>query len=65
MRMTKHHGILELHEVYEDKLYIHLVLPLLTGDELYRRMKQRNIVRETDAVPIMKNLLKALEYLHS
>ena len=65
MRLTKHRGILELQEVYEDKLYIHLVLSLLTGNELYRRMNQRCIVREIDAVPIMRNLLEALAYLHS
>ena len=64
MRSITHPNVLELFEVYEDKSYIHLLLPLLTGQELFMRMKQKCIFSESDALPIMRSILSALAYLH-
>jgi len=53
-----------LHETYETSKYIHLVLPYLDGGELFERIKQKGLYRESDARPVMRNFILALEYLH-
>ena len=65
MRQLDHPSVLKLNEVYEDSKHIHMLLPLLTGNELFMRMKQKNMFRESDAAKVMKNFLSALMYLQS
>ena len=64
MRTLDHPNVIKLHEVYEDSKYIHLVMPLFKGQELYSRMKKKCLYKESDAVPVMRNFLSALAYLH-
>ena len=52
-----------MHEVYESKKYIHLVLPYLQGGELFERIKSKGLYKEDMAVPVMRNVLQALNYL--
>jgi serine/threonine protein kinase len=52
-----------MHECYESKKYVHLLLPLLEGGELFDRIKSKGLYKESDALPVMKNLFSALEYL--
>ena len=63
MRQLDHPNVIRLEEVYEDKRYIHLLLPLLSGNELYMRMKKKGRFSEEDAIPVIKKLLSALVYL--
>ena len=58
-----HKNVIKLHDVYESTKYIHLVLPYLVGGELFVRINQKGLYRESDAQPIMKNFLEALVYL--
>jgi len=51
--------------VYESDRYIHLVFEYLEGGELFERIKSKGLYSEQDAIVAMKNLLEALEYLHS
>ena len=64
MRFMSHSHVLELYEVYESTKYIHLLLPLLEGGELFARIKNKGLYRESDAVQVMKHFLDALAYLH-
>ena len=41
MRQLDDPNVISLEEVYEDKKFIHLLLPLLSGNELYVRMRQK------------------------
>ena len=60
----KHENVIQLYEVYESTKYIHLVLPHLTGGELFTQINQKGLYRESDCMPVMKNFLNALAYLH-
>ena len=57
--------MIALYEVFESTKYVHLLLPYLEGGELFVRIKNKGLYRESDAVPIMRNFLSALSYLHS
>ena len=65
MRQLDDPNVIGLEEVYEDKKFIHLLLPLLSGNELYVRMRQKCMFKEADARPVMKKFLSALVYLNS
>ena len=64
MRFINHSNIITLHEVYESTKYIHLLLPLYEGGELFRRIKKKHLFKEYVAIGVMKNFLSALAYLH-
>ena len=57
--------MISLTEVYETTKYIHLLLPFLSGGELFEKIKSKGLYREGDARPVMKNFVSALGYLHS
>ena len=40
-------------------------MPKLYGGELLERIRQKHFYSENDAILIMKNILSALEYMHS
>lgn len=64
MRFIDHPNVIQLYEVYESTKYIHLLLPLLKGGELFKSIKARGLYKESDAAPVMRNFLSALAYLH-
>ena len=49
MRSMNHKNVIKLHEVYETKNNIVLVLPYLVGGELLARINQKGLCRESDA----------------
>ena len=53
LRKLEHPNITELYEVYESGKYIHLVLPLLSGGELFDSIKAKGLYKESDAVRVM------------
>ena len=57
-------NVIELHEVYESSKYLHLLLPLLEGGELFKQIKKHGLYQESDAISIMQNFLSALASLH-
>ena len=66
MRVLNHKNILKLYEVFETEHSIYLVVDLLCGGELVSRI-QSNKKPPTylDIVMLSKNLLEALQHLHS
>ena len=64
LRTIAHDNVLQLYETYETTKYIHLLLPYLEGGELFEKIKSKGLYRESDARPVMRNFLSALEYLH-
>lgn len=65
MRLISHPNIIKLFEVYEDELYVHLVIEYLSGGELLQRMQCRGVYTEKDALQALEKILKALDYCHS
>ena len=64
MRFMDHPNVIKLYEVYETSKYVHLMLQLMEGGELFERIRRKQLYKESDAVPIMKNFITALAYLH-
>lgn len=64
LRMLDHPNITELYEIFESGKYIHLVLPLLAGGELFDSIKAKGLYKESDAVRVMHQFLSALAYMH-
>ena len=65
MRHLDNEYIIKLYEVYESDQHIYLVLELLNGGELFSKIAKKTRYSEKDACSLMKNLLNALDYLHS
>ena len=64
MKKINHKNLLKLYQVYETKHSIYLVLEVLKGGELIKKIKEKSIYEEKDIAKIMKNILEALEHLH-
>ena len=65
LREISHPNVIKIHEVYETKKYVHLVLTYLSGGELFKRISTKGLYKESDAKPIMKHFMTGLEHLHS
>lgn len=39
-------------------------MPYLEGGELFKKIRQKGVFKEKDAVPIIRSFLSALSYLH-
>ena len=65
MRKIKHRNIIQLHEVYEDALRLHLVMELCTGGELFDRIISLGHYTEPDARALFRSMLEAVVYMHS
>ena len=66
MRIMHHRtpNVIELYQVYDSSKYVHLLLPLLEGGELFQQIRKYGLYVESEAISIMKNFLSALASLH-
>lgn len=62
---VNHPNIIRLYEVYEDSNYIHLVMELCTGGELFENLVKTGRFSESKAAMVMHCLLHAVSHLHS
>lgn len=60
-----HPNVMKLFEVIEDRAQIHIITELYTGGELFDRIIQQGVFKESDAAMLMKQLFEALKYLHA
>jgi calcium-dependent protein kinase len=60
-----HPNIVKFFEVYEDVQYIHIVMELCNGGELFDQLLQKGRYTEAEAAKIMHSLLNAVAHLHS
>ena len=65
MKKLHHPSLVTLHKVYENEKFVHLILDYVPGGDLFHRIIERNIFSERTAANLMKNLLEAVEYMHS
>ena len=57
--------LIRLHEVFETTNSIYFVVDLLDGGELLNRVRERGNIKESDLKLLIRNLITALEHLHS
>jgi calcium-dependent protein kinase len=62
-----HPNIVKYFGVFEDQLYVHIVMEYLKGYDLYKviALKKYNAFDEKDMAEIIQQLLKALSFIHS
>lgn len=58
-------GIVRLHEVYETPTEFILILEMVKGGELQRVLDEEDTVPEKDVIRLLRQILKALQFLHS
>ena len=69
LRATDHPNIIKLYDIFEDNIFIYLIMEECTGGELFdrlaKRAKENKMYTEKDAAKILKQILQAVNYLHS
>lgn len=64
-RVLNHTNIVKLYQSIETHGFYFHVLELINGDDLYRYVSKKKFLDEYEASWIMKNLLDAIDYIHS
>lgn len=59
-----HPGIMRLYEVHETSIAIYLVVELLSGGELFERLKEKRAYTENDCALMLKRIIEPLMYMH-
>ena len=65
LRLLIHPNIVQLVETYEDKSTVYLVMELVTGGELFDRIVEKGSYTEKDAADLIRQVLDAVDYMHS
>jgi len=65
MKKVNHPNCIKLHEVFDEKSKLYMVLDLVTGGELFDRIIARGHYSEKDAANLMYDVVVAIGYLHS
>eukprot|EP00929_Paragymnodinium_shiwhaense_P018171 TRINITY_DN1282_c1_g1_i1.p1 TRINITY_DN1282_c1_g1~~TRINITY_DN1282_c1_g1_i1.p1 ORF type:complete len:536 (+),score=126.76 TRINITY_DN1282_c1_g1_i1:72-1610(+) len=60
-----HPHVARLVDVYEGEGELHLVMECMTGGELFERIKKKKLFSEADASEATRQMLLAVNYLHS
>jgi len=64
LNVVDHSNIIKGYGMYNVRDKIHLVMELVEGEELHEIINLTGNVSETDAIPLIFQLLSAIEYLH-
>lgn len=69
LKATDHPNIIKLYDIYEDKVSIFLIMEECMGGEFFERLskraRSRQMYTEKEAAKIFKQILEAVNYLHS
>ena len=65
LSIVDHPNIVKLHEIYEDEKYLHLVLDLCRGGDLYDYILNKGTLTEAEVMQIMKKIFLAVNHLHT
>ncbi|KAF6160441.1 hypothetical protein GIB67_019210 [Kingdonia uniflora] len=63
-RLSGHPNVVDLKAVYEDKDYVHLVMELCAGGELFHRIEKHGKFRESEARDLFRHLMLVVMYCH-
>ena len=62
---TEHPNIIKIIEYYKDEINYYIITEYISGGELYEAISKCNKFNESKAAYIMRQILSALNYLHS
>ncbi|XP_070619030.1 death-associated protein kinase 2 isoform X3 [Erythrolamprus reginae] len=65
LRQILHSHIVQLHEVYENRTDVILILELVSGGELFDFLAQKESLSEEEATRFLKQILDGVHYLHT
>ena len=65
MRKISHPNIVNVYDIYEDSKKYYIVMEICEGGELFEAISEQGAFGEDDCLNIMKQLLTAVNYLHS
>ncbi|XP_029909450.1 death-associated protein kinase 2 [Myripristis murdjan] len=65
LQQIQHPNIVALHDVYENRTDVVLVLELVSGGELFDFLAQKESLSEEEATQFIKQILAGVQYLHS
>ncbi|XP_060115843.1 death-associated protein kinase 2 [Heteronotia binoei] len=65
LKRILHTNIIELHDVYENKTDVVLILELVSGGELFDFLAQKESLSEEEATQFIKQILDGVNYLHT
>lgn len=60
-----HENIVKLYDVLQDDLHTYIIMELLTGGELFDRIRSQRLFGEPEAAQLMRALISAIQYMHS
>ncbi|MQL93104.1 hypothetical protein Taro_025742 [Colocasia esculenta] len=63
-RLSGHPNVVELKAVYEEAHYVHLVMELCAGGELFHRLENNGKFTEPEAGILFQHLMKVVVYCH-
>lgn len=63
-KLSGHENIVDLKAVYEEEDYVHLLMELCAGGELFHRIEQQGRLSEHEAHVIFKQLMEVLMFCH-
>uniref|UniRef100_A0A670KF88 non-specific serine/threonine protein kinase n=1 Tax=Podarcis muralis TaxID=64176 RepID=A0A670KF88_PODMU len=64
LQQILHTNIIKLHDVYENKTDVVLILELVSGGELFDFLAQKESLSEEEATQFIKQILDGVSYLH-
>ncbi|XP_050376071.1 calcium-dependent protein kinase 26 isoform X1 [Argentina anserina] len=64
-RLSGHPNVVSLKAVYEDEHFVHLLMELCAGGELFHRLEKQGRYSETDARVIFRHLMHVVKYCHA
>ncbi|CAL8261919.1 unnamed protein product [Merluccius merluccius] len=65
LQNLQHANIVTLHDVFESRTDVVLILELVSGGELFDFLSQKETLCEEEATQFMKQILEGVRYLHS
>lgn len=63
-RLSGHPNVVDLKAVYEDEDYVHLVMELCAGGELFHRLERNGRFSEVEARILFRHLMRVVLYCH-
>ncbi|KAM8861539.1 death-associated protein kinase 2 isoform 2-T2 [Synchiropus picturatus] len=64
LQQLQHPNVVALHDVYENRTDVVLILELVSGGELFDFLAQKESLSEEEATQFIKQILDGVEYLH-
>uniref|UniRef100_A0A8C6LMI0 non-specific serine/threonine protein kinase n=1 Tax=Nothobranchius furzeri TaxID=105023 RepID=A0A8C6LMI0_NOTFU len=65
LQQIQHPNIVELHDVFENRTDVVLILELVSGGELFDFLARKESLCEEEATQFLKQILNGVQYLHS